>query len=203
MESSNRATIDAAETILARQTIEPRCEFWLDEMSRQLVGTEFGEDLLLGFDNPVPEDLDRKLNILKAAPWIADVGEWRAFAKLPSRGDADKFYMVPINVLPTPDASKLVIPVRHNITTQNGVEGTSNIAAGTHFIGPGMSEDLMSGAARDDAGERPDDAAGASEPAHEQLYADVVQPFGDAAGPDKPAAKTGRAVKKKSLAFLR
>lgn len=125
--NSNRATIDAAEDILARQTIMPRCEFWLDELSRQLV-PEFDDRLLLAYENPVPEDKTFRLAVLKAAPWIAEASEWRELAGLPDRGTMDNFHMVPMGFTPTPDPSVPVVPaiVGPNGTLIPAVDDDSN-----------------------------------------------------------------------------
>jgi len=123
--SSNRATIEAAETIFARHVLIPLCEMFLDELSRQLL-PDFDDRLMLAYENPVPADNVFKLDVMKSAPWIASAGEWREMAGLPSRGKEDEFYMVPVNLTPTPDASQPVIPMKpHNINDLQ-VAGTPN-----------------------------------------------------------------------------
>lgn len=153
--NSNRATIDAAETILARNAISPLCEFVLDEMTRQLV-PEFDDRLLFGYENPVPEDREFQLSVLKAAPWAADAGEWRDLAGLPSRGDEDNFYMVPTLLTPTPDASKPAVPLKPHLLTeiQAANPKNSNLVPGTYGRPPpGDSDDPLSGVGNlDDSG---------------------------------------------------
>lgn len=175
--SSNRATIDVAETLLARNVISPLCEFVLDEMSRQLV-PEFDDRLLLGYENPVPEDKEFQLNVLKAAGWCADAGEWRELAGLPSRGDADKFYMVPALLTPTPDAGTPTVPLKPHLLTeiQAANPNNSNMVPGSYGRpAPGDASDPLSGVGNtqnDGAGDgvpSEHDAENGDQPVYSQL----------------------------------
>jgi SPP1 gp7 family putative phage head morphogenesis protein len=161
LSSSNRATITVAETILARNVTAPQCEFVLDEIDRQLV-PEFDQGegkILLSYDNPVPEDQDFQLTVLAKAPWTADMGEWRELAGLPSRGDKDNFYMVPVGMSPTDDPSKPVIPLApHKIGDVIKPGQTSNDVMGENGAPePGSLKDPLSGVGPTTGGAGDDD----------------------------------------------
>lgn len=65
--SSNRATIEAADLIMAKNVVKPRLEDFCDAVNMHLT-PEFGDDLSLWFDNPVPEDREFKLRTTQARP---------------------------------------------------------------------------------------------------------------------------------------
>jgi len=103
--SSNRATINAAMTIFARETLMPRLELVKSEWQRQLVPL-FDENLLLSFANPVPEDDDFRLNVARAAPWSLSAREWRQLGGWNTADDRDvDVHMVPMGLNPTDDLS--------------------------------------------------------------------------------------------------
>ena len=141
--SSNRSTIDAAQEILAINVTIPMCNFWLDEMTRQLL-PDFDDRLLLGYDDPTPSDKTRQLAVLSAAPWIASAGEWRQLANLPKRSDKeDDFYMVPNTMTPVPDASVRQLPLApHKLGDVQPKNNQTNVLPS---VLPGSVEDLQSG----------------------------------------------------------
>lgn len=72
-ENLNRATADMTDYVFARRTIRPKMKRLVSYLNERLVPL-YGEDLVLDFDNPVPEDRIAETNVLKAAladnPWL-------------------------------------------------------------------------------------------------------------------------------------
>lgn len=79
--SSNRATANAAQAILAEQVIAPRMEFLRGEYQRALVPL-FGDDVIIDFDSPVPADREHQLRVMMAQPASFSHDEWRGLAGL-------------------------------------------------------------------------------------------------------------------------
>lgn len=101
VEDVNRASAETAEYIYAKRIIKPRLEQFVDFMNRRLIAPLY-PDLELGFDDPVPEDVDRKLTTATAGvnKWLT-IDEVRAeygYEPLPN-GQGDVIYM-PVNNLP-------------------------------------------------------------------------------------------------------
>lgn len=86
IENSNRATIDAADYLMARYVTQPRLEFLRTNMQERLV-PEFDERLILDYVSPVTEDKQSQLTAATVAPWAASVNEWRAMQGLPPMED--------------------------------------------------------------------------------------------------------------------
>ena len=95
-ENSNRATIESADYLYSRWTIVPRLEFWRTELQEKLV-PDFGEGLILEYENPVPEDKEFQMNMVKTAPYAFTVNEIRNIAGLGPTLDGER-YGVPNNV---------------------------------------------------------------------------------------------------------
>lgn len=79
LENSNRATIDAADYLMARHVTEPRLEF-LRTVIQARFAPEFDERLIVEFVSPVQDDREFQLNAAKAAPWALSLDEWRKLA---------------------------------------------------------------------------------------------------------------------------
>lgn len=81
IENSNRATIDAASYMYAVGVEHPRIEFLRIQVSSQLMplypGSEYA---LLEATLSVPEDLSRRLEVMKAQPTAFELNEWRTEA---------------------------------------------------------------------------------------------------------------------------
>ncbi len=109
LENSNRATINQAMTIFARETLMPRLELFADEWQRQLVPL-FDENLLISYTNPVPEDDDFRLDVARAAPYSLTVEEWRHMGgwQNPQGADYD-FHMVPMGLNATRDPAEPIL----------------------------------------------------------------------------------------------
>lgn len=102
--NSNRATAFAARELLAEQAVLPRLEFLRTELQARLV-PQFGNDLVLEYDSPVPADRDHQLAVMSRMPEAFSYDEWRALAGL--RPDPErKGYPLPMpgQVETQPDA---------------------------------------------------------------------------------------------------
>ncbi len=95
LESSNRATIDAAGYLFAKYVVEPRLEFWRIEYQRQFV-PEYDDRLILDYDSPVREDEEFNAGIMKACPWAFEIDEIReAGGQPPLENDLGTAHMEP------------------------------------------------------------------------------------------------------------
>ncbi len=97
-DTSNRATIDAADFLFSKNVIAPRVEVLRVILQKDLVA-EFDDRIILDYENPVSEDREHKLNIYKAAPWAFTINEWRETAGDEPIDDGEAF-MVPFNLSP-------------------------------------------------------------------------------------------------------
>lgn len=109
--NSNRATIDAAETLFARWTLTPRAERKRIIYQNQLA-PDFDERLIVGFVSPVPDDKEHQLNVAKAQSWALTRGEWREMSGLEPHEEGDDVYLQPVNLVPISagDSSANVAP---------------------------------------------------------------------------------------------
>lgn len=76
IENSNRATINAADFLMAKYVLEPRLEFLRSVFQERLV-PEFDERLIINYVSPVTDDEELRLKAATAAPWAQSVDEWR------------------------------------------------------------------------------------------------------------------------------
>ena len=90
VENSNRATINTAETIYARYVQEPRLEafrLWLQTQLLPLFDSR-GE-YVVEYISPIPEDTDRRLEVMRTQPGAFSLNEWRSVAGLDPRDWGD------------------------------------------------------------------------------------------------------------------
>lgn len=107
LENSNRATIDSADYLFTKWVIVPRLEFWRTEMQKYLAPM-FGDDIVIEYINPVPEDKDHNLGVAKAFPFAFTVNEIRAMAEhAPLPGDEGETHWVPLNGALTPELTSM------------------------------------------------------------------------------------------------
>jgi HK97 family phage portal protein len=100
LSNSNRATITAADLVMGRYVVEPRLEFLRAVLQERLV-PEYDERLIIDFESPVQDDKDYQLDVLKAAPQVASVDEWRHLAGLrPMDDDAGRVHFAPNSLRP-------------------------------------------------------------------------------------------------------
>ncbi len=97
LESSNRATIEAAEYLFAKWIVTQRGER-IRAVLQRLAAAEYDERLIVHFVSPVAEDKQFVLSVAKAAPHSRKVDEWRALQNLPPvGGDAGEAFLQPLN----------------------------------------------------------------------------------------------------------
>lgn len=92
LESSNRATIEAAAFMFARWVLVPRLERIRIALQNQLVPM-FDERLILEFESPVPDDKTFQLDAAKAAPHALTRGEWRTRAGEDPHEEGDDVFL--------------------------------------------------------------------------------------------------------------
>lgn len=89
LENSNRATIESADFLFGKHTLEPRLSF-LAETLEAFALAEFDiGDLLVKYESPVPDDLTRRLAVMTAFPGKFTGNEVRAVAGLRPRPEPD------------------------------------------------------------------------------------------------------------------
>lgn len=76
LESSNRATIDAAEFLLTKTVVTPKL-ISVREFATQRIAPEYDPRLALDFVSPIEEDRAHQLEAMKASPWAYKVDEHR------------------------------------------------------------------------------------------------------------------------------
>ena len=96
LESSNRATIDAAYYLFQVGVVSPRCERMIEPLQRH-VAMEFDDRLLLHYPSPVPEDKAFALEVAKALPQSRQMDEWRELGGLAPWAD-DRGRAYPISI---------------------------------------------------------------------------------------------------------
>ena len=98
LESSNRATIDAADYLFSKYAVEPRLEFLREVWQERLI-PQYDDRLILEYDSPVAQDDAHILNVMKAAPWAFQVDEIRDLADHdPLDEEKGTVYGVPISI---------------------------------------------------------------------------------------------------------
>jgi HK97 family phage portal protein len=100
LSNSNRATITAADLVMNRYVVEPRLEF-MRQVLQERLAPEYDERLIVEFVSPVQDDKDFQLDVLKAAPQVASVDEWRKLAGFrPMDDDAGRVHFAPNSLRP-------------------------------------------------------------------------------------------------------
>lgn len=99
LQSSNRATIEAADHLFSRWVLLPRLEAFRDVLQKQLI-PQFDEKLILTYQNPIPEDRDFKLSVMQSAYWAFTKDEWRKLAGVEPLPDGKgDYFMMPLNLI--------------------------------------------------------------------------------------------------------
>lgn len=84
LENSNRSTIDAADMFFRIFVLSPILDrLWYGFQYDILPETRGPKNLLVDYINQIPEDMETKIALLKIAPTIATVNEWRNLCGLP------------------------------------------------------------------------------------------------------------------------
>lgn len=79
VENSNRATIDGAEYIYARQVLVPRLELIRSILQARLVPL-YDDRIVLDYVSPIPNDRTYELDAAKAQPHALTINEWRSMS---------------------------------------------------------------------------------------------------------------------------
>lgn len=142
VENSNRSTIDAALTLFAKQCVVPTMELICDELNRSLA-SEFGDDLVISYANPVPADQAFQLEVMKAAPHAFSVNEYRTLAGMPPLTDGDVVvanatgiaaYQSPALIHPIPASSSASPAPATGISTANPTTTETPAARITSYV---------------------------------------------------------------------
>lgn len=101
VENSNRATIEAADFLMATYVLQPRLEAQREVLQQRLM-PEYDDRLVLDFVSPIQEDKAFRLQAMTANPAMATVDEWRALQGLaPKEDGSGVVHLVSFSVLPT------------------------------------------------------------------------------------------------------
>lgn len=79
LEHSNRATIDAADYMMARYVLRPRLEFMRTILQEKFV-PEFDERIIINYDSPVKSDTVQEVAAASAFSWALSMDEARKLA---------------------------------------------------------------------------------------------------------------------------
>lgn len=109
-EDVNRANAEAQEYSYAKRCIKPRLEQFVDFMNKRLIRPIYGNEYVLRFDDPVPENVEMRLQEAQASvnSWrtIDEVRDMFGLEALPNGAGAQLY--VPINNVPINDLEYLV-----------------------------------------------------------------------------------------------
>ena len=128
----NRANAEATDYVFAKRTIQPKMERLIQQLNEFLVPMfPDGENLLLGYDSPVPEDIEKKLKYYESGikNGFLTINEVREKENLETIGDEGDQVLIastlkPIGEQPQPVPSKDIL---HKINTRNK-QATKNIS---------------------------------------------------------------------------
>lgn len=89
LDDSNRATISEARYLFSENVLVPRLDLVVAELQRKVVPL-FDEKIVIGYDDPVPDDNEFRLKVIKEFPHAVSLNEVRALGSFPERSDMDK-----------------------------------------------------------------------------------------------------------------
>lgn len=98
LDNSNRATIQKAETFLTKHVVVPKLTFMRDMLQHRLA-PEFDRKLILGYQNPVQEDRENILELMRSNPHAFTINDIRDAADMPPLvGREGRLHPVPVNM---------------------------------------------------------------------------------------------------------
>lgn len=101
LENSNRSTIDAAEYFFLKHVVVPMVrKVWYAiqfQLLPRLIESNRAKDVVVDHENPVPEDKEMTVKILKVAPETRTVNEYRHLQGLPPIEGGDVLYTAQAN----------------------------------------------------------------------------------------------------------
>lgn len=89
LDDSNRATISEARYLFSENVLVPRLDLVVAELQRKII-PDFDDRMILSYDDPVPDDNEFRLRVMKEFPHAVTLNEIRALGSLPEREDMDK-----------------------------------------------------------------------------------------------------------------
>lgn len=170
IENSNRATIDAAETIFARWVLWPRLMFLADWLQNDVAPMTDARDRILVVPcSPVPEDKEARDRVAKIAPWAPEINDWREWMGLDPKDDLVGLHWVPGTGKPA------TVERLWEMVEEDGAESPD--AAGTDGADPESDPGDTSGDGEDGADDGEDgNSDGASEDAGNAGAGDKAAP---------------------------
>lgn len=108
LESSNRATIEAADYLFSRWVVVPRLDFIAETLNLRVV-PRYDPRLKLKYVSPVREDKDREIQMKKTAAWSMTMNEWREEIGKESIGEEGEVYLIPLNMSLRKDLSEMSV----------------------------------------------------------------------------------------------
>ena len=96
LDDSNRATVSEARFLFAENVIVPRIDLVRSTLDQDLV-PQYDDRIILGYDNPIPDDNEFRLKVMKTQPGAFTVNEWRRLAAYPDH-DQGSMFMVPTDI---------------------------------------------------------------------------------------------------------
>jgi hypothetical protein len=114
LESSNRSTISAADYHMAKYVVVPRLEI-LRTFLQEFLLPIYDDRLILAYENPVEEDSEFKLEVMKSQPGAFRVNDWRRLAGEEQVDDEDDVFLKPFNVEPRETLAPTPMPVAEPI----------------------------------------------------------------------------------------
>jgi HK97 family phage portal protein len=101
-ETSNRSTIEAAQTIFAVNALVPRLEWWQAFYAHRLVPEydKFAQGVIFEYESPVPEDREFNLTVMLGCKQAFSLNTWREAADQPPIDGFDDIFPLPSTVAP-------------------------------------------------------------------------------------------------------
>jgi hypothetical protein len=96
IESSNRATIEAADYLMASYVVTPRLELQRSFLQFLLLPL-YDERLILAYESPVQEDREYQLAVMKSRPEAFRISDWKRQAGIEPE-EEDDVYLMPFNL---------------------------------------------------------------------------------------------------------
>jgi hypothetical protein len=91
IENSNRATIDAADFLIAKHVLTPRLDLLREFFQYRVMPLYGDESLIIDYDSPVDQDKEFNLKVAGRAPHTRSFNEWRELQNLKTVPDGDVY----------------------------------------------------------------------------------------------------------------
>lgn len=119
IESSNKATIIAAEHIMAKHITMPRLERIRRPIQTQLAPL-YDNRLILDYESPIDADHVIRKELMIAVPWAYTVNQFQDEANFEGFGEAGEYRMVPMNMLPQQADQSPIMPPAMVVVDEKG-----------------------------------------------------------------------------------